>query len=264
MNILKDELKNVDELVYKLVQMEENRQKEKLLLNAAISYTPKSVLEIQGSVFDNIDAEGYIPEYVKSQEIMQLENLDKQLELYKKYKDTRFNKCCEYANIIEALAQKRLAKLFENTETKGKKIFVNVQAATGAIANYIVFKALLEKGDKILSLGISDGGHTTHGDTEHESAKEYKVINYHISMSKNNIDYDEIGELLLKYKPQMVIAGASTFPLNIDWKKIKNLIKQNSPNTLFLADIAHTAGLVAGQTFNNPVRDCRCCNISYI
>ena len=253
MDILNDNLENIDNLVYNIVNKEKERQDEKLLLNAAISYTPKSILEVQGSIIDNVDAEGYIPDYIAKQSLEELNNIDKQINLYNKFKDDRFNKCCEYLNIIEALAQKRLAKVFENENTKGKKIYVNVQVPTGAIANYIVYKALLNKGDTILSLGINDGGHTTHGDVEHISSDEYKTINYHISTKTNNIDYDEIAMLLKQYKPQLLVAGASSFPLNIDWLRIRNLINEYSKNTLFLADIAHVAGLVAGGVFNNPV-----------
>lgn len=251
-NLYKD-LKETDLLMYNLLKREEDRQKSKLLLNAATSFTPKSILEIQGSMFDNIDAEGYIPDYISNQELDELEDIDKQIELYNQYKDERCNKCCEYANIVEALAQKRLAKVFENENVKAKDIFINVQIPTGAIANLLVYTALLKKGDTICSLGINDGGHTTHGDIEHKSSEDYKVINYHISMEKNDIDYDEIKELLIKYKPQLLIAGGTTFPLNIDWQRLRNLIDEYSKNTLLLADIAHTAGLVAGKVFNNPI-----------
>ena len=245
------DLKEADSLVYNLLENEQKRQEGKLLLNAATSITPKSIREIQGSLFDNIDAEGYIPDYMQEENLEDLEDINKQIELYSKYKDDRFNKCCEYANIVEALAQKRLAKVYANENTN--KIYVNVQVPTGAIANYVVYKALLKRNDIILSLGVNDGGHTTHGDIEHESSEEYKIINYHISMEKNDIDYEEIGKLLSEHKPQLLIAGASSFPLNIDWKKIRELINENSKDTLFMADIAHTAGLVAGKAFNNPV-----------
>ena len=253
MDFLYSDLEKTDKVLYDLLQKEKERQEEKLLLNAAISITPKSVLELQGSEFDNIDAEGYIPDYLTSQNAEELENIDKQLMLYKEYKDKRCNKCCEYANIVEALAQKRMAEVFENENAKKEDIFVNLQAPTGAIANFIVYKALLNRGDTILSLGVNDGGHTTHGDETNDSGEQYKIINYHISIEKNNIDYDEIGMLLAKHKPKLLIAGASSFPLNIDWGKIRELINRYSNNTIFMADIAHTAGLVAGKVFNNPV-----------
>ena len=253
MDFLKARLKDSDEVVYKLLRREEVRQQKKLLLNAATSITPNSVLEIQGSIFDNIDAEGYVPDYINTQTIEELENIENQIKLYEKHKDNRFNKCCEYANIIEALAQKRLAKVFENKNVKAEEILVNVQLPTGAIANYIVYRAFLKEHDTIVSLGVNDGGHATHGDKSYEISTQYNIINYHISIEKNDIDYDEIKELLIKNKPKLLIAGASSFPLNIDWEKIKELIKENSKETLFMADIAHTAGLVAGQVFNNPV-----------
>ena len=164
MDYLNKSLEETDNLVYKLLQKEKERQEEKLFLNAAISISPKSVLEIQGSEFDNIDAEGYIPSYITNQNIEELEDIDKQIELYSKYKDERCNKCCEYANIVEGLAQKRMAKVFENENAKAESIHVNLQTPTGAIANYVVYKALLKENDTILSLGVKDRrAHNTWG-----------------------------------------------------------------------------------------------------
>lgn len=246
-------LKIDDELVYKLIEKEKKRQIENLILNAAVSITPRSVLEASSSSFDNIDAEGYIPMYLETQKLENLEDIDYQLELYHQYKDERCNKCCEYANIIEALAKKRLAKVFQNKYTKGKEIYVNVQVPTGAIANFLAYEALLKKGDIILSLDLSSGGHITHGSKEHKTGNDYHFIPYHVSLEKEDLDYQEIENLLKEYQPQMLVAGASNLPLNIDFKRIRDLIDKYSPKTLFLADIAHTAGLVAGKVFNNPV-----------
>lgn len=253
MKYIEDSLEEADPLVYKLVKLEKKRQKDKLLLNAAISVSPKSVLEIQGSVFDNIDAEGYIPDYFNNETLEDLNDIEKQMSLYKKYRDDRCNKCCEYANIIEALAKKRLARVFSNPNAREEDILVNVQIPTGAIANYIVYDALLKEKDLILSLSLTDGGHTTHGDKVHKTGKKYNFINFHASPEKNSLNYDEIKALLKKHKPKMIVVGTSSFPLDIDWQKIRNLINENSKDTIFMADIAHTAGLVAGGVCNNPV-----------
>lgn len=242
-----------DKLVYKILEEEKKRQEKKLILNAAVSITPESVLEIQSSILDNIDAEGYIPSYFDNQTLEELSNIDYQMDLYKKYKDDRCNKCCEYANIIEALAQKRLARVFANENAKEQDIYVNVQVPTGAIANFLIYEAFLNNGDTILSLDLSDGAHITHGSDSHITGKKYNFIHYHISMEKENIDYEEIEQLIKNCLPQMVVAGASSFPLNIDFKKIKEIINKYSPQTIFFADIAHTAGLIAGGVFNNPV-----------
>ena len=208
-------LRDADTLVYEIVKRDSERQKNKLLLNAATSITPPSIMEIQGSILDNIDAEGYIPDYLACQSLEELSDIDKEIELYEKYRDNRFNKCCEYANIIEALAIKRLAKAYENNNAKAEDIHVNVQVPTGALANEIVYEALLEPGDTIISLGTRDGGHTTHGDEEHQSYDKYKIINYHINPSTGEINYDEIASLLKTHSPQMIIAGASAYPLSI-------------------------------------------------
>lgn len=242
-----------DKLVYEILEKEKKRQEEKLILNAAVSITPDSVLEMQASVLDNIDAEGYIPSYLDNQTLEELYNIDYQMNLYKKYKDDRCNKCCEYANIIEALAKKRLARVFANENASEKDIFVNVQVPTGAIANFLIYESLLNNGDTILSLDLADGAHITHGSDNHITGKKYNFIHYHISMEKEDIDYEEMEQLIKNSLPKMVVAGASSFPLNIDFKRIKKLINKYSPDTIFFADIAHTAGLIAGGVFNNPV-----------
>lgn len=246
-------LKKDDALIYELLKLEDQRQKEKLILNAAVSITPESVLEVQSSILDNIDAEGYIPTYLDEQSLEDLNNISHQLELYEKYRDDRCNKCCEYANVIESLAKKRLARVFQNEYAKEEDIFVNVQVPTGAIANFLAYEALLHKGDTILSLDMVGGGHITHGSKEHKTGVDYQFIHYHVRMEKEDYDYEEIAKLLQEYHPGMIVAGASNCPFNIDFKKIRDLINTYSPDTLFMADIAHTAGLVAGKVFNNPV-----------
>jgi len=253
MNFIEKNLKDVDSQFYQLLLKERERQKNKLILNAAISICPKSVLQVQNSCFVNIDAEGYAPQYLSKQLESQLLNFDKQLELYEALKDSRANKNCEIANIADVLAQKRLAKVFANDCVNQEEIFVNFYPPTGSIANLIILNALLEPKDKILSLELSQGAHLSHGAKIHFSGKNYEIINYHINSKTNNLDYDEIDLQLKLHTPQMLIAGFSSFPLQIDWLRLKDGIKKYSPSTLLFADIAHTAGLVAGGVFNNPV-----------
>lgn len=252
MNNLKKSLKEIDPLISELVELESIRQKSKLHLNAAISISPKSVSEIQGSVLANIDAEGYIPNYLKEESLEELSNIDKQIELYSLYKDERCNKCCEYANVVESLAQKRLARIYANDLIKEEDIYVNVQVPTGALANYLAYEAFLKMGDTILSLDSNNGGHTTHGSEEHITHRKYNVINFHVDFDKKDINYDEIGQLLLNNQPQLLILGPTSFPLEIKWHKVRELIDSYSPKTIFVADIAHIAGLIAGKAYNSP------------
>lgn len=250
--ILEKELKSVDPLMAELVEREQVRQKKKLHLNAAISMLPKSIAEIQGSVFNNIDAEGYIPDYIEKETLEQLSDIDKQLELYAKYKDERCNKCCEFANIVEGLAQKRLARVFANELINEKDIYVNVQVPSGALANYLVYQAFLKKGDSVLSLDSSVGGHTTHGSLEHISSSDYHVLHFHVNFEDKTIDYEELGKLLKEQQPKLLILGPTSFPLKINWEKVRKLIDNESPNTIFVADIAHIAGLIAGKAYPSP------------
>lgn len=252
MEFLNKTLKEIDPLIDEIVDLESNRQKNKLHLNAAISILPRGVSDIQGSVLANIDAEGYIPEYLNSQTLEDLNDIEKQLDYYKRYRDERCNKCCEYANIIESLAQKRLARVFSNDLIKEEDVYVNVQVPTGALANYLVYEAFLKLGDTILSLDQNSGGHTTHGASEHVSYNKYKIINFHIDYNHKDINYDEIKNYLIKEKPQMLIIGPTSFPLEIDFKLIKELINKYSPQTIYVADIAHIAGLIAAGCYQSP------------
>jgi len=250
--ILEKDLKNIDPLMAELVERELSRQKKKLHLNAAISILPQSVSEIQGSVFNNVDAEGYGPEYIENATLEELEDIEQQLKLYENYKDERCNKCCEFANIVEGLAQKRLARVFANELIKEKDIYVNVQIPSGALANYLVYQAFLEKGDTVLSLDNSVGGHTTHGSDEHISSCNYHILHFHVNFEKKMIDYDELKLLLKNEQPKLLILGPTSFPLKIDWQKVRKLIDSESPNTIFVADIAHIAGLIAGKVYPSP------------
>lgn len=250
--ILEKDLKSIDPVMAELVEREQVRQKRKLHLNAAISILPKSIAEIQGSVFNNVDAEGYIPDYIEKETLEELEDIDKQLELYTRYKDERCNKCCEFANIVEGLAQKRLARLFANELIDEKDIYVNVQVPSGALANYLVYQAFLKKGDTVLSLDSSVGGHTTHGNDEHISSSDYRVLHFHVDFKNKTINYEELKELLKKEHPKLLILGPTSFPLEIKWQKVRDLINSESPKTIFVADIAHIAGLIAGKAYNSP------------
>jgi len=238
-------------LIDKLISLEESRQQRMIHLNAALSCCPANVRSALHSAFLNIDAEGLAPAYLSEYAVEALENVEVIRGIYQKKRDNRANKCCEYFNIAELFTQRMLARVFSNMLIGEKQIFVNVQVPTGAIANLCIYQAFLKENDRVLSAGLSYGGHLSHGADIHYSGKHYRVLTYGVT-ARNELDYDQIQHYLMTERPRLVIAGASSFPRKINWCKIRELIDQYSPDTLFMADIAHTAGLIAGGVFPSP------------
>jgi len=237
-------------MLKKAIKEDEKRQKRKIFLNAALSECPKNVKKALASNLNNIDAEGKVPHWLEKLDLG-ICTYDQIQNIYKEKRDNRANKCCENFNIVEKLACEGLAKAFENDLVKKQNMFVCVQPPTGAIANLITIMAFCEKGDKILSMQLSQGGHLSHGSPLHYVGDNYEVIHYGTD-KRGNIDYKTIENVLKNEQPKLLIAGASSYPKSIDWKKIRTLINKYSKNTVFMADIAHTAGLVSAGVFPSP------------
>lgn len=236
-------------ILHKAINADKRRQKKVIILNAALSECPQNVKRALKSNFVNVDAEGYIPAWLQEKEIANLEYSDI-IKEYSHKRDKRSNKCCENFNIVEKIACENLAKCFENDRVSKNQIFVNVQAPTGSIANLIALQAVSNLGDEIISMELSYGGHLSHGSNLHFVGQNYKVKTYGVD-EDGSIDYESIKDLL-KSQPKVIIAGASSYPKAIDWKKIRQLINETSPSTIFIADIAHTAGLVSAGVFPSP------------
>jgi len=252
-NLLHETWKNIDSDTFNILVREEKRQKDKLILSAALSIAPYSVREANGSIFSNIDAEGHLPKWIENESLEQLFDLERQIKLYNKFSDKRPNKNTEYANVIEKIAQKRIANLFCTEKIDSSYIHVNVQPPTGAIANSIALEAVLNSGDTLLSMSLSDGGHLSHGSKIHQSSKKYNVIHYGIDPKTGKIDYENIKNIASKIQPKLIIAGASSYPWEIEWDKLKKICEQTQSKPYLMADIAHTAGLVVGGMFPNPI-----------
>ena len=211
-------IKNCDLEVYNAIVEEEKRQEEGIELIASENFVSKAVMEAAGSVFTNKYAEGY-PE-------------------------KRYYGGCANADTVEQLAIDRLKKIF------GAK-FANVQPHSGSQANMGVYVSLLEAGDKILGMGLSSGGHLTHGYKINFSGKNYVGIEYGLNPETEMLDYDEIRRLAIQEKPQIIVAGASAYSRVIDFKKFREIADE--VGVYLMVDMAHIAGLVAAGEHPNPM-----------
>lgn len=211
-------IKNCDLEVYNAIVEEEKRQEEGIELIASENFVSKAVMEAAGSVFTNKYAEGY-PE-------------------------KRYYGGCANADTVEQLAIDRLKKIF------GAK-FANVQPHSGSQANMGVYVSLLEAGDKILGMGLSSGGHLTHGYKINFSGKNYVGIEYGLNPETEMLDYDEIRRLAIQEKPQIIVAGASAYSRVIDFKKFREIADE--VGAYLMVDMAHIAGLVAAGEHPNPM-----------
>ncbi|MSR88835.1 MAG: serine hydroxymethyltransferase [Candidatus Margulisbacteria bacterium] len=207
-----------DTEVSQALDLELQRQRDKIELIASENFTSLAVMETQGSWLTNKYAEG----------------------LPKK----RYYGGCEYVDIVEQLAIDRVCQLF------GAK-FANVQPHSGASANNAVYFALLTPGDTIMGMNLAHGGHLSHGSPVNISGKYFKVIPYGVSGETETIDYDEMERLALEHKPKLIVAGASAYARIINFERISQIAKKIG--ALFFVDMAHIAGLVAAGLHPSPM-----------
>lgn len=213
-----ERLKLSDPDIYRAIQGEIKREREKIVLIASENYVSSAVLEAQGSVFTNKYAEGY--------------------------PNKRYYGGCEYADIVETLAIERAKELFGAEH-------VNVQPHSGSQANMAVYFAFLKPGDTILGMNLSHGGHLSHGASVNFSGILYKDIPYGVNKETGYIDYDEVRRLAVKNKPKMIVVGASAYSRTLDFKIFSEIAKE--VGAYLTADIAHIAGLVAVGLHPSPV-----------
>ncbi len=212
-----NKLKTIDRDIYDAIELEKKRQRENIELIASENFVSLAVLEAQGSIMTNKYAEGY--------------------------PNRRYYGGCEFVDIAEQLAIDRVKKLFGVN-------FANVQPHSGSQANMAVFRALLNHGDRILSMSLSDGGHLTHGYKLSFSGADYEIYSYGVDAVTEMINYDEIERLALEVKPKLILAGASAYPRAIDFKRFREIA--DKVGAFLFVDMAHIAGLVAGGVHQNP------------
>ncbi|NTU74639.1 MAG: glycine cleavage system aminomethyltransferase GcvT [Anaerolineaceae bacterium] len=249
--LFRGKLSEIDPDVDELIKIEAERQVKKLILIPSESTAPASVREAQGSVFQNLYAEGYPDEetrWMKEDEIL---NYTDRLANYRRYADPRYYKGVEYADVVEALARRRCAEAFATDKVNADQLFVNVQALSGAPANNAVYHALINPGDTILGMNLLHGGHLTHGSSVNRSGKLYKVVHYNVSSTNEQIDYDQVQSLATENKPKVIIAGYSSYPFSPDWPRFRAIA--DSVGAILLADVSHIAGLIAAGVLPSPV-----------
>ncbi len=208
----------MDKRIKEALDNEIKRQHNNIELIASENYVSDDVLALQGSIFTNKYAEGY--------------------------PGKRYYGGCVNVDVVENLAIEYLQKLF------GCK-YANVQPHSGSSANMAVYRALLEKGDTVMGMNLSHGGHLTHGHPINFSGIDYKIIGYDVNPETELIDYDEVERLAKENKPKMIIAGASAYSRIIDFKRFREIA--DSVGAYLMVDMAHIAGLVAAGLHPNPV-----------
>ena len=211
-------LKNQDPEVYAAIKKETARQKKTIELIASENFVSEAVLEAVGSPLTNKYAEGY--------------------------PNSRYYGGCKYVDVVENLAIERLKKLYGCDHA-------NVQPHSGASANFAVYFALLEPGDKIMGMSLSNGGHLTHGAKVNVSGRYFKVVPYGVDKNTETINYDEVEKLALAEKPKLIVAGASAYPRVIDFKRFREIA--DKVGAYLMVDMAHIAGLVAAGLHPSPV-----------
>jgi len=211
-------LAEVDPQIYQAIQQEKLRQQTHIELIASENFTLPAIIESTGSVLTNKYAEGYPAK--------------------------RYYGGCEHVDVAESLAIERAKRLFGAEHA-------NVQPHSGSQANTAVYFAMLQPGDKILTMSLQDGGHLTHGHPKNCSGMLYEVINYGVDPQSGLIDYDSIEELATREKPKLITVGASAYSRTIDFERMGKIAQANG--ALLLADIAHIAGLVAAGLHPSPV-----------
>ncbi len=210
-------VQHTDPELWAAIQAEHERQEHHIELIASENYASPAVMAAQGSQLTNKYAEGY--------------------------PGKRYYGGCEFVDIAEQLAIDRLKELY------GAK-FANVQANSGSQANQAVMLAFLQPGDTIMGMSLAEGGHLTHGMALNMSGKWFNVVSYGLN-DKEEIDYDQMERTAREKRPKLIIAGASAYALKIDWERFAKVAKE--VGAVFLVDMAHYSGLIAGGVYPNPV-----------
>ncbi|MDT8306902.1 MAG: glycine cleavage system aminomethyltransferase GcvT [Anaerolineae bacterium] len=244
-------LADLDPRLEELLAHEDRRQQNAIILIPSESMAPDAVREAMSSTFANIYAEGYPREESRLLLEEQILDIERELAHYRRYSDPRYYKGVEFADILEALARRRAAKLFAANGLSADDLFVNVQPLSGAPANNAVYTALLEPGDTIMGMDLNAGGHLTHGSPVNRSGKIYNSVGYGVDVETGRIDYEVVARLAEEVQPRVIVAGYSAYPFAVDWQRFREIA--NSVGAYLLADISHISGLVAAGVHASPI-----------
>ncbi|HEX2726363.1 MAG TPA: serine hydroxymethyltransferase, partial [Beijerinckiaceae bacterium] len=210
-------LADADPEIARAVALELGRQRDEIELIASENIVSRAVLEAQGSVMTNKYAEGY--------------------------PGRRYYGGCQFVDIAEELAIERACRLFECK-------FANVQANSGSQANQAVFMALMQPGDTFMGLNLAAGGHLTHGSPVNMSGKWFNVVSYGVRADDHRVDMDEVAQLAQQHRPKVIVAGGSAYARFWDFARFREIA--DAVGAMFMVDMAHFAGLVAGGSHPSP------------
>ncbi|MBQ9097707.1 MAG: serine hydroxymethyltransferase [Clostridia bacterium] len=213
-----NEIKKVDPQIAEAIELEVNRQRNKIELIASENFVSNAVIEAMGTPLTNKYAEGY--------------------------PGKRYYGGCEYVDVVETLGIERAKELFGADHA-------NLQPHSGASANLAVFFAVLQPGDTVLGMNLSHGGHLSHGSPVNISGKYFNIVPYGVNEKTETIDYDELRRLALEHKPKLILAGASAYSRVIDFAKFREIADE--VGAYLMVDMAHIAGLVAAGLHPSPV-----------
>ncbi len=234
-----------------LIAAEEKRQREKIILIPSESLTPPAVREALGSALTSVYAEGYPRRAMMELPSEQLADLDAQLASYRRYADRRFYKGAEIVDLVESLACRRAAECFATPEYPPERIRANVQALSGAAANLAVYETFVRPGETVLGMALTEGGHLTHGSPFSVTGKRYRIVSYAVDPKTGRLDYDAIERTAESCRPRMIIAGFTSYPWQPDWARFREIADR--VGAILLADVAHTAGMIVGGVYPNPI-----------
>ena len=207
-----------DPEVARAIQLEDERQRNSIVLIAAENYASKAVLEAQSGVMNNKYAEGY--------------------------PGRRYYAGCQNVDLVERLATQRAKEIFGASHA-------NVQPHSGSQANMTAYFGLLEPGDRVMGMQLDHGGHLTHGASVNFSGKLYQFTPYGVDRETETIDYDEVERLAVEHQPKVLVAGCSAYPRILDFPRFRSIADR--VGALLMVDMAHIAGLVAGGIHPSPV-----------
>lgn len=253
-----NDIASVDKDIARLIELEEERQNRKLIMIASESICPKPVKQALNSVFTNLYSEGLPSDRMDRETTDEVLDYDFQMTNHRRFADRRYYKGCDYVNLMETLAKRRICELFathDNPKAKVKyrpeEIHANVQPLSGAIGNNAIYNAFLEVGDTVMGMSLTSGGHLTHGSIANRSGMYYNIISYEADVDTGELKWDEMEKMVREHKPKLIIAGYSAYPWDINWKRFRKLA--DISGAILLADISHIAGLIAARQMANPI-----------
>ncbi len=242
-------LAEADPAVARLVETERHRQRAGLHLLAPSMLVSRAVRECLVSALLNLDGEGYVRALPEP-----LPDYPEFAAAYRRRGSAKYNPSGPVAEYLEGLARARIARLLSRgTGLAPADLHVNVQPASGSLANLALFRGVLRPGETVVSLAAASGGHLSHGAPFHASGRDYRVVPIRMDVDDSRLDPAAVAAAVAGHRPRLVVIGASSFPRRIDWRGIAEALRELHPRPVFAADVAHFAGLVAAGAYPNPL-----------